>query len=201
MKELDGTNQPSRADSHWEERARIHLLLASIRRRIFLQEFFDFSVRTALLAFPLGAVAIAVNQFFGPHVGSWQILLGSILATLGFAAVRAVLELREREAAALAFDTKADLRDRVRAQWLPVRARRRSRRGCRALQERWQAAARSSTRCAQPRRRSSLSRANRRISARLDSGKGAGLSRSVVTPGKRNRSCSAASAQAASRRR
>lgn len=113
MKELDGTNQPSRADSHWEERARIHLLLASIRRRIFLQEFFDFSVRTALLAFPLGAVAIAVNQFLGPHVGSWQILLGSILATLGFAAVRAVLELREREAAALAFDTKADLRDRV----------------------------------------------------------------------------------------
>ena len=113
MKELDGTNQPSRADSHWEERARLHLLLASIRRRIFLQEFFDFSVRTALFAFPLGAVAIAVNQFFGPHVGSWQILLGSVLATLVFAAVRAVLELREQSAAALAFDTKANLQDRV----------------------------------------------------------------------------------------
>ena len=113
MKELDGTNQPSRADSHWEERARLHLLLASIRRRIFLQEFFDFSVRAALLAFPLGAIAIAVNQFFGPHVGSWQILLGSILATLAFAAVRAVLELREQSAAALAFDTKANLQDRV----------------------------------------------------------------------------------------
>lgn len=113
MKELDGTNQPSRADSHWKERARLHSLLASIRRRIFLQEFFDFSIRTALLAFPLGAAAIAFNQFFGPHVGSWQILLGSVLATLTFAALRAALELRERSAAALAFDAKADLRDRV----------------------------------------------------------------------------------------
>lgn len=113
MKELDGTNQPSRADSHWKERARLHMLLASIRRRIFLQEFFDFSIRAALLAFPLGAVAIAVNQFFGPHVSSWQILWGSVLATLVFAALRAALELRERSEAALAFDAKADLRDRV----------------------------------------------------------------------------------------
>lgn len=113
MKELDGTNQPSRADSHWEERARLHLLLASIRRRIFLQEFLDFSIRTALFAFPLGAAAIAVNQFFGPRVDSWQILLGSVLAALGFAAIRAALEFRERSAAALAFDTKAGLRDRV----------------------------------------------------------------------------------------
>lgn len=113
MKELDGTNQPSRADSHWKERARLHSLLASIRRRIFLQEFFDFGIRTALLAFPLGAAAIAFNQFFGPHVGSWQILLGSVLATSIFAALRAALELRERSAAALAFDAKADLRDRV----------------------------------------------------------------------------------------
>lgn len=113
MKELDGTNQPSRADSHWEERARLHMLLASIRRRIFLQDFFDFSICAALLAFPLGAGAIAVNQFFGPHVSSWQILWGSVLATLIFAALRAALELRERAAAALALDTKADLRDRV----------------------------------------------------------------------------------------
>ena len=113
MKELDGTNQPSRADSHGKARARIRLLLASIRRRIFLQEFFDFGIRTALLAFPLGAAAIAVNQFFGPHVSSWQILLGSVLATLVFAALRATLELREQSAAALAFDAKADLRDRV----------------------------------------------------------------------------------------
>ncbi len=113
MKELDGTNQPSRADSHWEERARLHILLASIRRRIFLQEFFDFSIRAALLAFPLGALAIAVNQLFGPHVSSWQILWGSVLAALIFAALRAVLELRERSEAALAFDAKADLRDRV----------------------------------------------------------------------------------------
>ena len=113
MKELDGTNQPSRADSHWKERARLHMLLASIRRRIFLQEFFDFSIRAALFAFPLGALAIAVNQFSGPHVSSWQILWGIVLATLVFAALRAALELRERAGAALALDTKADLRDRV----------------------------------------------------------------------------------------
>ncbi len=108
-----GMNPPSGADSHSAERAKLRLLLASIRRRIFLQEFFDFGIHTALFAFPAGAVAIAVNQLSGPHISSWNLLWGVGGATLVVAAIRAVLGFRAQAAAALAFDAKADLRDRV----------------------------------------------------------------------------------------
>ena len=104
---------PSNQDSHQDERKRFSSLLTSIRRKIYIQDFFDLGVKTATITFPIAAIGIAINQFSGAPINSWWIFALGLGTTLAIAMIWALYGMKAHLGAAFALDSKADLQDRV----------------------------------------------------------------------------------------
>ena len=107
------TMNDSQPESHQEERRQLTSLLASIRRKIFAQDLFDFGIKTATLVFPISAVAIAINQFQGSEFSSAWIIVACLAGTAAITLFRALANMKAHFTAALALDEKAKLQDRV----------------------------------------------------------------------------------------
>ena len=73
---------PENQDSHQDERNRLTSLLASIRLKIFRQDFFDSAIKTATIIFPVTAIGVAINQFLGSPLQSWGLILVALGITL-----------------------------------------------------------------------------------------------------------------------
>src|SRR2546422_1048092 len=95
------------------ERRVLEHLLAKVRRKLFLKSFGVAAVHAGLVALPIAAVLIGVNQrWMSGRNGGW-IALAAAGATLAFATFKALNGLGSRVHSALALDERAHLKDRV----------------------------------------------------------------------------------------
>lgn len=107
---MKSDNLPSSGE---QDQKTLNTLIASVRRKIFLQDLFDQSVRASIVALPAAALLLALRSFLGMSVSATALLVSTIGLVLCYALVRSGCRLKAQLEAALALDTKADLRDRV----------------------------------------------------------------------------------------
>ncbi len=106
-------NDATPPESTQAQRETLQQLLGAIRRKIFAQDFVTHTINTGLISLPLGAFLIAGAQWTGTPISNFWLIVGILALTLATAAGRAYIHLRAQVATALAFDSEANLQDRV----------------------------------------------------------------------------------------
>lgn len=100
-----------------QSRDALRRTIALARRRLFVQAMLSGVVRVGLVAIPIGAVAVAVDQRWGGGEAGRYVALGVALACAGLPLLWAFLKRRSVLGSALAIDGRASLKDRIASAW------------------------------------------------------------------------------------